>query len=731
MMHACYHRDAMRRSPRILAALCAALVASCTARQAPAVIATAPAPVVVTWEEKVARIIGLEDQRVLRDANPPPPAVPGAAARGSTAVPASPPPSDLVRLLEDPEARVRRRAALAVGRVGLPDGVDSLGKLLTDPDVEVRQMAAFALGLIRNVAARPLLLGALRDSDPLTQGRAAEALGLIGDRADASAIGDMVRSHVASGVLKGIDADDISYPLAPPVEAVRLGLYAITRLGSFDALWAAVADQGGQVTSRWWPIAYAFGRVGDARSAPVLTALIDTPGRYTSAFAVRGLPAAKAAQALPAIRRIVSERKAHPAVVIHAVRALGAFGDRDAVPMLIKILADLSADPSLRIEAATAISGLMGEGGADLFIELISDRLPAIRGVALRALARLDPDIFVATLAALNPDPDWTVRAAEATALGTIPAERGLARLSLLLNDPDPRVVPAAVAALAVAKPPGVEKMLIERLAADDFVARAAAANALADLKATAAIEPLAEAYKLALGDSTYVARAAALTALNRISPPAARPLLQQALADAEWPVRVRASALLREQGVTGLEASIRPAALTPRLDDAALKGLAAPQYSPHAFIETDKGTIEIELAVLDAPLTVNSFVSLARKGFFTGLAIHRVVPDFVVQDGDPRGDGEGGPGYSIRDELNQRPYLRGTVGMALDWEDTGGSQFFITHSPQPHLDARYTVFGHVVAGMEVVDRIVQGDVVRNVRIWDGVTVPVTPSGGN
>ena len=100
-------------------------------------------------------------------------------------------------------------------------------------------------------------------------------------------------------------------------------------------------------------------------------------------------------------------------------------------------------------------------------------------------------------------------------------------------------------------------------------------------------------------------------------------------------------------------------------------------------------GTIQIELAVLDAPLTVENFIALARKGYFNGLSVHRVVPDFVVQDGDPRGDGEGGPGYTIRDELNQRPYLRGTVGMALDWPDTGGSQFFITHSPQPHLDAQ------------------------------------------
>jgi cyclophilin family peptidyl-prolyl cis-trans isomerase len=139
-------------------------------------------------------------------------------------------------------------------------------------------------------------------------------------------------------------------------------------------------------------------------------------------------------------------------------------------------------------------------------------------------------------------------------------------------------------------------------------------------------------------------------------------------------------------------------------------------------FIETDRGTIELELAVLDAPMTGASFMDLARRGFFNGVAIHRVVPNFVVQDGDPRADGEGGPGYTIRDEINQRPYLRGTVGMALDWPDTGGSQFFITHAPQPHLDGRYTVFGHVVNGMDVVDRIEPYDVIQRVRIWDGTT---------
>jgi cyclophilin family peptidyl-prolyl cis-trans isomerase len=189
---------------------------------------------------------------------------------------------------------------------------------------------------------------------------------------------------------------------------------------------------------------------------------------------------------------------------------------------------------------------------------------------------------------------------------------------------------------------------------------------------------------------------------------------------DKDWAIRVRAAELLKAlDPAADVQAAIRPAPGTPvtPYDD---PQLVAPAVSPHAFIETERGTIEVELAVLDAPQTARSFMALASKGVVNGLQIHRVVPDFVVQDGDPRGDGEGGPGYTLRDEINERPYLRGTVGMALDWRDTGGSQFFITHSPQPHLDARYTVFGHVVNGMDVVDRIQQGDAIQRVRIWDG-----------
>ena len=115
--------------------------------------------------------------------------------------------------------------------------------------------------------------------------------------------------------------------------------------------------------------------------------------------------------------------------------------------------------------------------------------------------------------------------------------------------------------------------------------------------------------------------------------------------------------------------------------------------------------------------MTVDSFVTLARKGFFDGTTIHRVVPDFVVQAGDPRGDGTGGPGYALRDELNPLPYVRGRIGMALSGPDTGGSQWFVTLSRQPHLDGAYTVFGEVTAGMDVVDRIEQNDRLLSVRV--------------
>ncbi len=126
-------------------------------------------------------------------------------------------------------------------------------------------------------------------------------------------------------------------------------------------------------------------------------------------------------------------------------------------------------------------------------------------------------------------------------------------------------------------------------------------------------------------------------------------------------------------------------------------------------------GELKIRLWLDDAPLTAQNLHGLARKGYFKNLTFHRIVPDFVVQGGDPHGDGEGGPGYTIRCEINRRLYERGTVGMALSGKDTGGSQLFIATSPQPHLDGRYTTFGEVVSGLELVDGLLEGEPILDV----------------
>jgi len=139
------------------------------------------------------------------------------------------------------------------------------------------------------------------------------------------------------------------------------------------------------------------------------------------------------------------------------------------------------------------------------------------------------------------------------------------------------------------------------------------------------------------------------------------------------------------------------------------------------ATIETNKGSITIELFAKDAPKTVNNFVFLSREGFYDGVAFHRVIPNFVIQGGDPTGTGRGGPGYRFEDELVGNPNKHGTgvLSMANAGPNTNGSQFFITHSPQPHLDGKHTVFGKVTSGMDVVNAIRQGDVMTRVTITE------------
>ncbi len=142
------------------------------------------------------------------------------------------------------------------------------------------------------------------------------------------------------------------------------------------------------------------------------------------------------------------------------------------------------------------------------------------------------------------------------------------------------------------------------------------------------------------------------------------------------------------------------------------------------ATLHTSEGPIELELHSDDAPTTVDNFVKLARDGFYEGVIFHRVIPDFMIQGGDPTGTGTGGPGYQFEDEINQHPVERGALAMANAGPNTNGSQFFIvTLESAPWLDGKHTVFGRVTSGMDVVDRISQVDRDPNDRPREPVTI--------
>jgi cyclophilin family peptidyl-prolyl cis-trans isomerase len=296
-----------------------------------------------------------------------------------------------------------------------------------------------------------------------------------------------------------------------------------------------------------------------------------------------------------------------------------------------------------------------------------------------------------------------------------------------MVRDSDGRVRAAAYGILGgndtLPPAPDVHAVLVAGLADHDFYARATVIGNLSQHATAADLPRVLDAYALSLADSGNDARIAAMqyvAAAWRRDSVSFTPEIQQRLATlkpSDDPlVRAPVSRLAVMPAWKSSSGNPQPLSWYQEV----VRTYVVPAIrgqTQRATIRTARGDIVLELFGADAPITVRNFMTLARRGYYRGTRFHRVVPNFVAQDGDPRGDGNGGPGYAIRDEMNRHRYERGALGMALSGPDTGGSQYFITHSPQPHLDGHYTVFGRVLSGYAALDAIVQGDRILSVTV--------------
>jgi cyclophilin family peptidyl-prolyl cis-trans isomerase len=343
-----------------------------------------------------------------------------------------------------------------------------------------------------------------------------------------------------------------------------------------------------------------------------------------------------------------------------------------------------SGNPHFRETALWALVDGGDPRGLDFVYQFAGSEDPSLRRLAARGLTSADD---LPLLEALFNDSDAGVRVAALDTLIETKSDRLHEQVSTALEDTDPAVTGTAFEWLAghpVLPAEDLSRALASQQKPDLIEVRLNATEALA---ARGREEPLERGLVVQnleslaqVGD--FPARRAAADALSALGRD--RPTIA--------PAETRKTASTYEDILLIMD--------EPKLVE----------------IMTRHGAIRVRLQCPTTPMTCLNFLQLTNQGFYDGLQFHRVVPDFVVQGGDPRGDGWGGPGYTIRDELNRLPFGRGVIGMASAGPDTAGSQFFVTLSRQPHLDGLYTAFGEVVHGLDLLESIVQGDRIESIR---------------
>lgn len=590
---------------------------------------------------------------------------------------------------------LRARAARALGHIGSRGSRATLESALRDPSPLVRREAAFALGLAGDSLAVPALLDRLeRERDPASRVAAVIALGNC-ERMGARSGGAVARALAGS----------LRSSRTPERWAAALAAARLRDSSLVEPLQRAARDPRPDLR---WRAAYALGKIGDRRGAPALRTLSFDKDAMVRAMAARAIGEVGDSSATARLGGLLHDESWR--VRVNAAASLGALKIAREVRTLLPFLSD--RHPHVRWQAAISLGQLRDSLAAPALLKALGDSSTGVVQAAAISLLKIQGDRAVPAIApALDLLPAF-LRGGVAEALGDV---EGPAALELMLARAvqSKDAAQAAGAASALAKRPEARDaslpVLRPLLQDSDFSVVCSAAEALGALGDTASVPALAGLFARRSTNQDDDVRASAATALAALQSPGARTALRGALRDSDRRVReiaVRALGLPADSIAEGLSPPLKMRA-TPAGDGRRLT----------AIVTTERGVVTISLDPSAAPENVENFASLARAGYFDGILFHRVVPNFVVQAGCPRGDGWGGPGYAIPCEYNDRSYETGTVGMALSGKDTGGSQWFIALSPQPRLEERYTVLGKVTQGLDVVERIMPGDRIVKVAI--------------
>jgi cyclophilin family peptidyl-prolyl cis-trans isomerase/HEAT repeat protein len=626
----------------------------------------------------------------------------------------------LMAWASDPRPERRRRAAIALARIGTATFEDRNGDgwqdtnepmagspmlltLTADPDPSVRAAAAFAFGESGDLRGFESLFALARDDDPAVSSRAAEALSKLAPQIPFERYEELLAPDV-------------------PVAARRTATRYLFRFATDRASGNAALLLNSQDADLRREAAYSLSRHAIPQARRRIEALLAEPDVLTRSYAARALGRIASPSSVDPLLDVATEP--HAWVRTNALRALGEILDRAAVDVSVEQLARI-ADTALALisdpDTGTAASAIELAGRIGPKSPAIRERLQGVatsaspwhRELAVHWLVRAFGIESVGAIGRLD-DPWMKVRIVEGASAG----KDGVEVRRRFSADPAPSVRAAVISNLP--RPVPADELPALRAAIDDAdpVVRGAALAYVAEAFPNEASTILREAEIRARADTMDDARLAAIEARAKLGADDLRDWLESLLGDRDPVVRRVAADRLAE--TEGKRPQYTPLpVLRDRSEYERIARWAAGRHI--ASIEMPRGEIRIALRSDEAPMTAWNFARLASEGYFAGTTFMRVVPNFVIQGGDPRNDMSGGPGYAIRDEINMIEYARGTVGMALSGPDTGGSQFFATHSPQPHLDGGYTVFGHVISGRgTILEQVERGDRVTRVIVREG-----------